>query len=214
MSGTKHRKEIELTCKTNILGALGAGLVTLTGIPPAGAEEKLVPGKDRIDVPAIGTGLCLHNLFQTGMVLQRDKPIRIWAAPGEKVTVTFGDKTQASTAAAGGPWITPELAMQKLVSSEVIVDGGPRIEEKLPQPEVVLGHYRDIAVFAMPAAMDSGFRVDQWQPKAGQRGGRNGRQPDLMPLPKDAAIPLDKIVNMTRHLRAGGTLTWNAPPGR
>jgi hypothetical protein len=120
----------------------------------------------------------------------------------------------AGWATTGGPWVTPELAMQKLVSSEVIVDGGRRIEEKLPPPEVVLGHYRDIAVFAMPAALDSGFRVSQWLSKAGQRGGRDGRQPDLKPLPKDAAIPLDSITNVTRHLRADGTLTWDAPPGR
>jgi hypothetical protein len=45
------------TMKTKILGALVAGLVTLTGIPQAGEEEKLVLGKDRIDVPAIGAGL-------------------------------------------------------------------------------------------------------------------------------------------------------------
>jgi sialate O-acetylesterase len=66
------------------------------------AEEKLERGKDRIDVPAIGAGLCLHNLFQTGMVIQRDKPIRIWgwAEPGENVSVTFGEKTQSCTAAA------------------------------------------------------------------------------------------------------------------
>ena len=92
--------------KPKILAALVAGLVFLTGIPQAGAEEKLVPGKDRIDVPAIGNGLCLHNLFQSGMVLQRDKPTRIWgwAEAGEKVTVTFGEKTQSSTAAADRSW--------------------------------------------------------------------------------------------------------------
>jgi sialate O-acetylesterase len=100
------------------LGALVAGLVTLTGIPQAGAEEKLVPGKDRIDVPAIGAGLCLHNLFQSGMVIQRDKPIRIWgwAEPGEKVTVTFGDQTQSATAAADRSWKVELPAMP--VSSE------------------------------------------------------------------------------------------------
>jgi sialate O-acetylesterase len=79
-----------------------AGLISLLVLSQAGAEEKLEGGKDRIDVPAIGAGLCLHNLFQTGMVLQRDKPIRIWgwAEPGEKVSVTFGGQTQSATAAA------------------------------------------------------------------------------------------------------------------
>ena len=92
--------------KTKILGVLVAGLLTLAGIPQAGAEEKLIRGKDRIDVPAIGDGLCLHNLFQSGMVIQRDKPIRIrgWAEPGENVSVTFGEKTQSSTAAADRSW--------------------------------------------------------------------------------------------------------------
>jgi len=50
------------TMKTKILGAIVAGLVTLAGIRQAVAEEKLESAKDRIDVPAIGDGLCLHNL--------------------------------------------------------------------------------------------------------------------------------------------------------
>lgn len=82
------------------------GFIWLPACPQAGAEEKLERGKDRIDVPAIGDGLCLHNLFQSGMVLQRDKPIRIWgwAEPGENVTVSLGEKTQSCTAAADRSW--------------------------------------------------------------------------------------------------------------
>jgi sialate O-acetylesterase len=92
--------------KSSLLGVLIAAWVTLAGIPQALTDEKLVQGQDRIDVPAIGEGLCLHNLFQSGMVLQRDKPIRIWgwADAGENVTVTFGDKSHACTAAADRSW--------------------------------------------------------------------------------------------------------------
>lgn len=76
--------------------------IMLTSGTLLAAGEKLERGKDRIDTPAIGDGLCVHNLFQSNMVIQRDKPIRVWgwAAPGENVTVTFAEKTQSCTAAA------------------------------------------------------------------------------------------------------------------
>lgn len=98
--------------------ALLAGLVALLVYSPAWAETGLERGKDRIDVPAIGAGLCLHNLFQTGMVLQRDKPVRIWgwAEPGEKVSVTFGEMTQSDTAAADRSW---KVALPALAASSV-----------------------------------------------------------------------------------------------
>jgi len=90
-----------------------AGLISLLVLSHAGAEEKLESGKDRIDVPAIGAGLCLHNLFQSDMVIQRDKPIWIWGwvEPGEKVSVTFGDQTQSATAAADRSWKVEMPAM-------------------------------------------------------------------------------------------------------
>jgi len=136
------------------------------------------------------------------------------AREADRLGLEFGMHNCAGWATTGGPWIQPEHAMQKLVSSELTVSGNRRVEEKLPLPEVSLGHYRDIAVFAVPSSMDTGFRVHQWQPKAGQRGGRAGRQPDLRPLPKGAAIPLQAIVDVSRHLGDDGTLTWDAPPGR
>lgn len=82
------------------------GMATFLFLSHATAEEKLVRGKDRIDVPAVGTGLCLHNLFQSGMVLQRDKPIRIWgwAEPGEKVTVAFAGQEQSAVAGPDRAW--------------------------------------------------------------------------------------------------------------
>ncbi|NQU25485.1 MAG: sialate O-acetylesterase [Candidatus Nealsonbacteria bacterium] len=48
----------------------------------------------------------LPNIFGDRMVLQCEKPVRIWgfAEPGEKVTVRFGDQTKAATTDADGNW--------------------------------------------------------------------------------------------------------------
>jgi len=50
----------------------------------------------------------------------------------------------------GGPWITPELSMQKVVWSETLLEGGKRFDGALPKPNAVHDFYRDIAVLAMP----------------------------------------------------------------
>ena len=136
------------------------------------------------------------------------------ASESARLGLELGMQNCAGWATTGGPWIKPAQAMQKLVSSEAVVDGGRRVEEKLPQPEVSLGYYRDIAVFAIPASLDNGFRVQEWESKAGQRGGYAGRQPDLKALPKDAAIPLESILDVSQCLQQDGTLVWDAPPGR
>ena len=77
-------------------------------------DQKLPRGEDRVDVPAVGDGLCVHNLFQSNMVLQRDRPIRIWgwAAPGEAVSVSFAGQTGSSSAGDDRSWavILPAMA--------------------------------------------------------------------------------------------------------
>jgi len=46
-----------------------AGLITGSAIS---AEHREMPKEDVIDVPAIGEGLCVHNLFQSNMLLRLD----------------------------------------------------------------------------------------------------------------------------------------------
>lgn len=62
--------------------------------------RKQMPREDVIDQPAIGEGLCVSNLFQSHMVIQRDKPVKIWgwARVGEKVVVRFSGKSAEATA--------------------------------------------------------------------------------------------------------------------
>ena len=73
----------------------------------------------------------------------------------------------------GGPWITPELSMQKVVWSELVIEGGKPIEQRLPQPETNNAHgnkksnnfYRDIAVLAFPSRQDDEMKLDNFAPK-------------------------------------------------
>jgi len=58
--------------------------------------------------------------------------------------------------AAGGPWITPEMSMQKVVWKDTLVVGGQTFNGKLPQPEMIEKYYQDIAVFAYPAPEGAG----------------------------------------------------------
>jgi len=59
-------------------------------------------------------------------------------------------------ALAGGPWITPERSMQRIVWTTTLVEGGGRLTDPLPQPETKEGYYRDIAVFAFPSLPGEG----------------------------------------------------------
>lgn len=53
-------------------------------------------------------------------------------------------------ALAGGPWISPEKSMQKLVWTRTHSTHGGDIDLFLPQPETKQGYYKDIAVYAYP----------------------------------------------------------------
>jgi sialate O-acetylesterase len=82
--------------QTRLVIAIGGVLGMLT----QNVHAQPMPREDVVGVPAIAAGLCVSNVFQTNMVLQRDKPIHIWgwAEPGEQITVAFAGR-QASTRA-------------------------------------------------------------------------------------------------------------------
>ena len=93
-----------------------------------------------------------------------------------------------------GPWVTPELSMQMLVSTQQVVDGPNRFSALLPRPEVnnqrgrdvfnsqveYEEYYHDIAVLAMPES------------------------------PTGVVVP-DAVVNLTAHMDADGKLNWDVP---
>jgi hypothetical protein len=78
--------------------------------------------------------------------------IRHAAAEAKRLGLELGMHNASGWSSTGGPWITPDLAMQKVVWNETRVHGASRLERKLPQPaaEKYAAFYRDIAVIAVP----------------------------------------------------------------
>lgn len=82
-------------------------------------------------VSTVSAEVALPAIFGSGMVLQADKPIRVWgtAAPGERVEVAFGDSRGIATATDGGTWAV-ELPAPKASNepTSLVVTGSNRIE--------------------------------------------------------------------------------------
>ena len=57
---------------------------------------------------------------------------------------------------AGGPWITPALGMQRLVASQIEIEGGKPASLTLPMPPIKKGYYEDVAVLAFPTPSGGG----------------------------------------------------------
>lgn len=66
-------------------------------------------------------------------------------------------------ALAGGPWITPEMSMQKVVYSMQTVAGGQYKSLVLDQPPFMEGYYEDIACLALP--IRSNASTDEVRPR-------------------------------------------------
>lgn len=75
----------------------------------------------------------------------------------KRLGLQLGMHVSDGFALAGGPWITPELSMQKLVWSKMYIRDGENVEINLAQPEANENYYKDIAVFAYPANSDNAF---------------------------------------------------------
>jgi len=68
-------------------------------------------------------------------------------------------------ALAGGPWITPELSMQKVVWSKVKVEGGKAYHDTLAVPRHYKNYYKDIEVLAYPSLPGEGISSYDEHPK-------------------------------------------------
>ena len=91
--------------------------------------------------------------------------VRFAFQEADRLGVKFAIHDCDGFATAGGPWISPELAMQRVVWSMTNVGGGKPIELKLAQPPTKKDFYRDIAVLAYPTPTGEGESTRTVAPK-------------------------------------------------
>lgn len=83
--------------------------------------------------------------------------IRFAMQEAKRLDLKLGMHVSDGFALAGGPWITPELSMQKLVWTKTYIRNGDKNRIALDQPEAKENYYKDIAVFAYPAKSRQAF---------------------------------------------------------
>jgi hypothetical protein len=121
----------------------------------------------------------------------------------------------------GGPSITPEMAMKKIVWSEVDIVGGQKIRMELPQPEKRL-IYQDVMVQAIRKQQGIPVQneaIQNWKKKSfNEKIGWKGIYPlnelrdDYPEAGAEIAIKKSEIIDLTGKYQ-NGKLDWNAPAG-
>lgn len=104
-------------------------LLASAALTPTAAAQ--MPRRDVVDVPAIPGGLSVSNLFQSNMVLQRDKPIALWgrATAGAQVRLSFAGGRAAAMAGDDGRWRVelPALPVSTEPRDLVVESAGERL---------------------------------------------------------------------------------------
>lgn len=140
----------------------------------------------------------------------------------------------------GGPHISPELSMQRLVWSNRAIEGGKPIHVVLEKPhvekkvsawlrpgakinELVLqgiqqsDSFRDVAVVAIPwpaSQKARAYRISGMDTKAGLHWDRPPRDAGSNQPPPGAVTPTERVIDLTGLMGRDGHLAWDAPAGK
>lgn len=99
------------------------------------------------------------------------KMVEFAMSEAKRLNLKLGMHISDGFALAGGPWISPDLSMQKVAWSTFSVNKATGIKNKstskivLPQPESKENYYKDIAVYAYPSPVGTGFSTRTIIPK-------------------------------------------------
>lgn len=133
------------------------------------------------------------------------KLVRHAAAEGKRLGIDVGIHNCPGYTSTGGPWVTPELAMQQIFASRTDLDGGASFDGILPKAQV---DPRGDMLFPMvnreTGALEKPIipsRTTYW------------RDIVVLAVPAEGIISKDQIINLTEKMDAAGHLQWTAPAG-
>ena len=145
-----------------------------------------------------------------------------------RLGLTLGLNMTEGFTGIGGPWITPEQSMQRVVWSETNISGPAKVSIKLERPDVrpidtkvfkmkEIDFYRDIKVYAVPQVGES--RISSLRVKKGMMPHHSDPKDASLKTVEDSVvaadiIPYPKVIDVTEHMDADGSLNWNAPAGK
>jgi hypothetical protein len=137
------------------------------------------------------------------------------ANEAKRLGLEIGLHNTAGYSTTGGPWVTEEKGMQRLVYSQVEKKGGSKITIQLKQPDgpIFTGwgstkqqavFYKDVAVIAVPIA-DQAIAAPLTPVN----------QKDAPATGEAPADPVNRkdVIDLTANMDAQGNLQWNAPAG-
>lgn len=134
------------------------------------------------------------------------------AKEAKRLDLEMAFHNSAGWSSSGGPWVTPEYAMQTVVFSELNVQGDQTIKKEIPRPESKFDYYQDIAVLAFPKPQQD-LKIDNLDYKNLSERIRNHLLPDTKDIPEDAIIPRAAILDLSSKMSEDGILEWSVPQG-
>ena len=123
-----------------------------------------IAGATMFQITSSATNRCepFRNVYRPGITYFNAAwwdALKYASAEAKRLGLELGMHNCVGWSVSGGPWITPEKSMQKVVWSEQKVTGPSRFDGVLYQPQNLLNYYRDIAVLFVPNGEPSAEKV-------------------------------------------------------
>lgn len=120
------------------------------------------------------------------------------AAEADRLDLEMAMFSSPGWSETGGPWVTPEQGMKRMVHTETRVTGPVQFDDVLPQAPAVLDYYQDSVVMAFPAPADE-LEAGSLQPIVRSSGGD---------VDQAALLDGDRATGMTVATPAPGEAAW------